>query len=154
MATSFKIRYSASVIPTEEVQLSDTSNVSYNINSNIDKALGGSFQITAGTSSNSVRYKEYLTTTSAVALNHSTIFNAAITFGFLFIKIASAGSTGTPDCSISLDSGTHIWIKLQGVGDCIMIPLGGTDQLGSSVVQVSSSGATTVANLEIIGTSV
>ena len=97
MASSFKLRYNVSVTPVEEVTLADGSDVSYNINSNVDKILGGSSSRTIGSTAALVKYKSsYTTTTSGVALSDATILNNATIFTLLFIKIISAGSTGTP----------------------------------------------------------
>lgn len=151
MATNFKLRISGSVIPTEEVVLTDGSTVSYNIHSTIDKILGGSITKDYGTASTEVIYDTYLTTTSGVLLSNPAILNSNPTIGFLFIKIVSAGSSGTPDCYISIDSVPNYNIRLVGVGDFCMIPFDdATYTLTAGDIRVISSASTTVANIEIL----
>jgi len=150
VATSFKFRYSGQVVPTEEVTLSDGSDVSYNINSNLDKVFGSSTIKTIGTTSTKVLYDTYLTTTSPVALSHSTILNEVGVMSFLYIKIVSAGSSGTPDVAgkfYTVDPVVDGYpFSLSGVGDFIIIPL----LMSTASVSIYSTGATTVANVEIL----
>ena len=151
MATNFKLRISGSVVPTEEVALADTTTVSYNIHSTIDKTLGSSITKDYGTASTEVLYDTYLTTTAGVVLSHSTILNSDPTVGFLFMKIISAGSSGTPECSIAIDATPNYSIRLTGVGDFCMIPFDDNIySINASGITVISSGATTVANIEIL----
>ena len=150
MATSFKFRYSASIIPTEEVTLDDGTDISYNINSNLDKTFGSSYTKTIGTVSSKVVTDTYLTTTSPVALSHSTILNSGVGLAFLFIKIVSAGSSGTPDLILKVNSQdpvTYGYVAaLSGVGDFYLSPM----IYDPDNIEIYSSGATTVANIEIL----
>ena len=147
MATSFKFRYSGSVVPTEEVTLSDGTDVSYNINSNLDKVFGSSATQTIGTDAAKVVTKSYLTTASPVAMSHSTILNATTGLTFMFIKIVSAGSTETPQVEIIFAGTSGTTTILSGVGAfCIMPGLFAP----ASVTIGSASGATYVANIEIL----
>lgn len=152
MATDFRLIYSGSVTPIEAVTLSDAVDVSRVINSNVDKVLASTIEKSFGSAATEIRYKSsYTTTTSGVALSHSTILNASVSVGFLFIKITGAGSSGTPDCSIAIDGGTNYSIKLSGIGDFCMIPLDDNIYgVPTTEVLLISSGATTVADVEII----
>lgn len=152
MATNYKIRYSGSAIPTEEVALADGTTISYNIHSNIDKILGSSITKDFGTASTEVLYDTYLTTTTPVALSAAAILNSTPDMGFLFMKIVSAGSSGTPDVLMSIDGATATQsIMLKGVGDFLMIPFADNIlTITASSIKISSSGATEVANVEIL----
>lgn len=152
MAT-FKIEYRGFLVPKETTTLSDGSETITSINSNIDKVFGSSIEKSFGTSSANVKYKEYLTTTSGVLLSHSSIFNSSPNIKFLFIRIVSAGSSGTPNCIVAFDSTPNYFIKLSGVNDFCMIPLddgGGIYALTAGDIRIMSEGSTTVANIEII----
>lgn len=151
--SSFKIQYNGSIIPKEVTTLSDGADDVTTLNSNIDKILGGSIEKSFGSSSTNVRYKEYLTTTSGVLLSNASIFNSSPNIKFLFIRIASAGSSGTPNCLIAFDSTPNYSIKLSGVNDFCIIPLddsGGIYSLTAGDIRILSEGSTTVANVEIM----
>lgn len=151
MATNFKLRYSGRVIPTEEVALADGTTISYNVHSTIDKILGSSITKDYGTASTEVIYDTYLTTTSGVALSAAAILNTNPTVGFLFIKIASAGSTGTPYVNIAMDITPNYRIALEGVGDFCMIPFDtNLNAITASEITIMSPSASTVANIEIL----
>jgi hypothetical protein len=147
MATSYKLRYSGQVIPTEEVTLDDGSDVSYNINSNLDKIFGSSQILTIGTSSAKVVTKDYLTTTGAVAMSDATILNTSTGLVFIFIKIVSAGSSSTPQVEIAFSGTSGTTIVLAGVGSFCIMP--GLFAPGSVTIS-SVAGATYVANVEIL----
>ncbi len=151
MASNFKLRLSGSVVPTEEVVLADTSTVSYNIHSTIDKILGSSITKDFGTASTEILYDTYLTTTTPVALSAATILNSDPDMGFLFMKIVSAGSSGTPDVLVSIDALGTQSIMLKGVGDFCMIPFADNiNTITAASIKLSSSVSTTVANIEIL----
>ena len=145
----FKIRRSASLTPIETITLADTTTTADFLHSTIDKSVGSTITETFGTSATDVKYKAYLTTTSGVALSNATIFNGTGAVTFVFIRIVSAGSSGTPDVSVSFDGGINNPIGLSGVGDFCILPLK-WDNLDLSNIYIASSGATTVANVEIM----
>ena len=145
MATSFKFRYSGSVVPTEEVTLDDGTDVSYNINSNLDKTFGSSFTRTIGAASSKVATATYLTTTDAVALSDATILNSGTALVFLFVRIVSAGSTGTPEVGIAFTGGTG-GILLTGVGDFCILPC----FFDPDNVTIVATTAAQVANIELL----
>lgn len=155
---NYKITYKGNVIATEtnpydiyinSVQTNDVDDTITTINSNVGKVVGGNTTIDLSTVATDTRYIDYDTTTSFA--NISTILGGIATRGvyFLFVKIASQLGASTPDCSITLDNGTSTVILLTGLNDFAIIPLNGvlTD---STKVAFKSSGAATLASLEII----
>lgn len=149
--SDFLIRYSANVIPIERTTLADTTTTVDDVHSTIDKVLGSTITKNYGTAATEVIYDTYLTTTSGVALSHSTILNSNPTVGFLFIKILSAGSSGTPDCFIGVDAVVNYRIKLSGVGDFCVIPFDDNIwAITAAEISLISSAASTVANIEIL----
>lgn len=153
MATDFKLRYSGSVSPLEVVTLSDGVDAVRVINSNIDKSLSSTIEKSYGSVSTEIKYKaSYLTTITGVALSHSSILNSSADMGFLFIKISSAGSSGTPECYVSLDGGSTYRIRLLGTGDFCIIPFDLDAQMPpqTSDCYVKSGSATTAAYIEVL----
>jgi len=149
--SSFLIRYSANIVPIERTTLADTTTTVDDVHSTIDKVLGSTITKDFGTAATEVIYDTYLTTTSGVVLSHSTILNTNPSVGFLFVKIVSAGSSGTPDCSIAIDAIPNYSIKLSGVGDFCVIPFDDNIYgITASGITIISSGAATVANIEIL----
>lgn len=145
MATTFKINYSASATPIEEIQATDTNNVARIIHSSIDKSIGGSKEISCSTASTNVAYKDYTTTaTNTTTLN--AITSLTLTgLDFLMIKIREAGSSGTPNVTVEI--GDQIASKIIGVGDvCVLRPSGAA----GSTIEIFSSGATEVAKIDIL----
>lgn len=152
MPTDFRVNYKTTITPTETVTLSDGTDTVKAINSNIDKTLGAGIEKSYGSASTDIKYKdEYITTTLGVALSNVDILNSTADAFFLFIKISSAASSGTPDCYISIDDGTNYTIKLTGAGDFCVIPIDdGLGNVRTSNIYVRSSGATTVAKIEVL----
>jgi len=147
MASEFKIRHSFSVIPYETVEFTDTTQTCTKVHTSIDKAFTSTKEYITGTLSTSIRYKEtYLTTTSGVALSHSSIFNVSATIRLVYVKILSAGSTGTPDAFVQLGDEESVVVYLSGVGDSVVVPVFGS----TNSIRILSSGATTVANVELL----
>jgi len=145
MATTFKINYSASATPIEEIQATDTNNVARIIHSSIDKSIGGSKEISCSTTSTNVAYKDYTTTaTNTTTIN--AITSLTLTgLDFLMVKIREAGSSGTPDVTVEI--GDQIASKIIGVGDvCVLRPSGAA----GSTIEIFSSGATEVAKVDIL----
>ena len=123
MATRFKIQYSGHVSPIEVIEATDASNLATIIHSSIDTSFGGSKELTCGTTSTQVAYKEYTTTTSLVAFEHSTIFNSgSISCDFLFVKIKENVSASS-DAIISFGDDDYEAIHLLGLGDFAMLPV-------------------------------
>tara|TARA_R100001244_G_C5171601_1_gene131724 strand:+ start:7956 stop:8411 length:456 start_codon:yes stop_codon:yes gene_type:complete len=147
MATREKINYRASVIPREEVDLADGSDISYNVHSQVDTTPSSDI---LKTYTDGVGYKNTIaTTTSFVGLNSMSLTNAPSEVAFLFIKIISAASSSTPDVRMLFDgASTQNEIKLRGVGDFCVIPLQGSVLIAE--VKLKSSGSTTIANIEIL----
>jgi hypothetical protein len=144
MADKFLVRYAASALPIEQLEATDTSQSSRIVHSSIDKNLAGSGEADCGATASNVRYKDYTTTTSDVHLN--TIMSATLTgIDLVFVKIREAGSTGTPDCTITF--GTQIVSKLTKVDDCVLIR---PSALAGSSLKFKSSGATEVAKIDIM----
>jgi len=145
---NFSIQYSAHCTPIEELEATDSSNKARLVHSSIDKSVGGSGEFSCATTATNIKYKEAPTTSSAVALNDASLINTFTGCDFLMIKIKSAASTGTPDCDVQLtSSGTPSISLLSGVGDVILLRPKGNSLAD---ISVKSSGATTIANLEIL----
>ena len=64
----------------------------------------------------------------------------------VYVKILSAGSTGTPDVFIQLGDEETVIVYLTGVGDAVALPIYGN----TNSIKILSSGATTVANVELL----
>lgn len=149
MADSFKIKYSSRVVPIESLETADGT-LDRRIHSNIDKFLGGSNEMTFSATSTKVNYKDYTTTTSSVDLEDSTIFNDAnIQLDFWYMAIREAASTGTPDVIVGITGVSTSFIKLQNVGDFLIIPTIGSDFAGNAI-SLRSSGSTTLAKVDIL----
>jgi|SRR5690606_5210714 len=142
----FKINYSAQAVPIEETALTDTNQTIRAIHSSIDKTVGGQIEKSFGeASTNVVRSLYTTTTTGADSEDYSS--SAPQGFGTVVITILSAASSSTPDVQVSLDSGSSYPIKLEGVGDFVVLQLFG---IGGQEMLIKSSGSTTVANTEIL----
>jgi hypothetical protein len=147
MASEFKIVYNFGLRPLETVEFTDTTQKCTKVHTTIDKTFSNTKEYITGTTSTSIRYKEtYLTTTSAVTLSHSSIFNVSTLIRMLYVKILSAGSSGTPDAFIQLGNEETVVVYLSGVGDAVALPIYGN----TNSIKILSSGATTVANVEIL----
>tara|TARA_R100000234_G_C4918072_1_gene142885 strand:+ start:59 stop:523 length:465 start_codon:yes stop_codon:yes gene_type:complete len=149
MADSFKIKYSSRVVPIESLEAVDGT-LDRRIHSNIDKFLGGSNEMTFSATSSKVNYKDYTTTTGYVSLEHSTIFDDAnLDIDFWYMGIREAASTGTPDVQINITGVSISFMKLQGVGDFLIIPMIASDFPGNAIT-IRSTGSTTLAKLDIL----
>lgn len=146
MASSFTLRYNSNVIPYEIVTLADGTTTIKSIHSIIDKGIGGSNEKVIGDTSTFIKYKAYTTTITGVAFTDSTILNTTGSLNFLAVKIVSAASSSTPQVEISID-GTNYDIVLYGIGDMCVVPINPTDMAN---IKIKSSGATTLANIEIM----
>lgn len=145
MATTFKINYSASATPIEEIQATDTSNTARIVHSSIDKSIGGSKEISCSTTSTNVAYKDYTTTATATTTLDAITSLTLTGLDFLMVKIREAGSSGTPDVTVEI--GGQIASKIIGVGDvCVLRPSGAA----GNTIEIFSSGATTVAKVDIL----
>lgn len=146
MATNFKLNYMASITPIESVTLSDGSETTDSVNSNIDKIISSGISKTIGTAKTNIGYGIGVTTASGIDMTNWTLDNIPTTIKFLFIRIVSAASSGTPDAYISLDADVSYPIILTGVGDLTIIPM---SVIPTDILRKSSS-ATTIANIEVI----
>jgi len=145
MAT-FKLAISGNVTPIELNTLADGTTVVREVNSTIDKILSSSIEKTYGTDNKVNAYVAYATKTTAEALE--TIVPTDLSFiSFIFIKIVSAVSSGTPDVAISVDNDVTYPINLLGIGDFAILPLNG---FAPTNIHVKSSGSAARANVEII----
>ena len=142
---NFSIQYSAHCTPIEELEATDSSNKARLVHSSIDKSVGGSGEFSCATTATNIKYKKSATTDEAVALNHASHIGTFAGCDFLMIKIESAASTGTPDVDVKL-GGASISL-LSGGGDVILLRPKGYNL---SSIQVLSSSATTIANIEIL----
>lgn len=145
MVTTYKSEYAVNLIPLELTALTDTNDTAETINSNVDKILSGN-STTGGSSTNAhATYLEHLTLITEEVI--PTICSNTSTLPILlFVKIASAGSTGTPNAMISID-GTNFDILLTGINDFCLIPLNPTMTIAN--LKIKSSQANAVANVEI-----
>ena len=148
-----RLEYSGSVTPIETLAGNDTNNVADIIHSRVDTALGGNVSRNLSSVTTISYDASLLTTTSKVDINFSVgdydglTGNSNANIDFLFIKIISAASTGTPDCTIEIRSVDLI--ELKGVGDFCILPLKTYDN-GTYRLAVQSSGATTVCNIAVL----
>jgi len=165
-----KMNYSVVIEPIESTVIAG-SEAYRNIHGDIDKAVGSRVQKSVGTGTDSVvdsgsnqaidsssdtvvtgvsdhvTYISSVTTTSGLSIEDVQYYSKNMgTLNALFIAILSAGSTGTPDVLMSID-GTNYEYSLSGAGDWMMIPLKSID---AANVKLKSSGATTVANVDIV----
>lgn len=146
--SEYLIRRSISLKPIERITLVDTTTTADFVHSTIDKTLASTIIESFGTTVTDIKYKAYLTTTNDVALSAATIFNVTGAVTFVFIRIVSAGSSGTPNVSVTFNSIDHP-IGLSGAEDFCALPLKWDNQ-DLSNIKIASSGATTVANVEIM----
>ena len=147
MATTFKIQYAASATPIESTQLTDSNNVATSVHSSIDKSIGGGKEISCGSTATDVAYVDYTTITTATTTLNAALGGTITAIDFLMIKIREAGSTGTPDVTFRLGSGDTSPHVLSGVGDVMLLKPSGWD---GADYEIFSSGATTVAKLDIL----
>ena len=128
MASRWKLQYSVNVTPIEEVELSgyhavnSPNEISRNIHSGIDKAVGGSVEyLTTGDSSNNIKYANILTTTSFVPLEN-TLGDLGSTTTIVYMRITGAGTGATaPELEVSIDSGSNTTYHMAGIGDQMLL---------------------------------
>ena len=149
MADSFKIQYSARVAPIEEVESADGGKIRI-VHSSIDKVFGGSNEVNFSSTSSKVNYKDYTTTTGAVNLEHSTIFNDAnIELDFLYMGIREAAADSTPNLNVTVSGVSAPFIELEGVGDFCIIPFKNNNFPGQAI-SINSSTSSTLAKVDIL----
>jgi hypothetical protein len=149
MADKFLIQYSASSTPIEQLEATDTTQSVRIVHSSIDKSIGGNREVACGGTAANVIYKDYKTTNAAVLMSDATIINTFAGAEFLMIKIRSAASTGTPDCTVEISNGVQ-WVetcKLKKAEDVMMLPL---TNKNLAEIRLISSSATRIANLDIL----
>ena len=148
MASNFKVNFRASVIPIEEIEMTDTSQTLSGIHSSIDKMFSGGQTVTMSQTATDVGFVDYLTTTTGVNFDSLSFSGIPQGIKFIFIKIVSAGSSGTPNVQLSLDGGSSYPLYLTSVNDCLMVRSDGS--LTALDIYIKSSGATTTANTSIL----
>lgn len=150
MADSFSIKFNIYAIPLETVEMTDTTQSLTGVHSSIDRTFGGGMAANCGAVAANVGFVDYATTTGGVLLGSMGFTGLPQGITFIFIKINSAISTGTPDVFISLDAGTPVYsVSLSGVGDCLLI----RSSLGSLTGQdilIKSSASAARANISIL----
>jgi len=146
ISAKYYFSYSASATPIEEIlgnnddSGTDGSRI---VHSDVDKSVGGSLEIEAGTGASNAKLITMTTTTSLVTLASYTNVD------FLILKIVSAADTGIPNCELSFTVGLadQVVSKLIGVGDvCLLRPQG----INLNILKVKSSSSSTLANIEIL----
>ena len=147
MATTFKINYSASATPIEEIQATDTSNTARIVHSSIDKSIGGSKEISCASTATNVAYVDYTTSQTVTTTLSDALGGAKTGIDFLMIKIREAGSSGTPDVTLRLGTGDTSPHKLSGVGDVMLLR---PSAWASADFEIFSSGATAIAKVDIL----
>lgn len=140
----FKLKLSGSVIPIEEVTLSDGQDKVTALNSNIDRIFASSLVKSFSTTATNVQFRNYTTTDSFVYAD-DLFNNLPQTISFLFIRIKSKASSSDPDCRVTLTGGTTE-IYLSGVNDFCIVGVN-TDAL---TLGIKSSNSNTLANIEIL----
>ena len=149
MADTFAIQYSGKATPIEEVEALDGTKTRM-VHSSIDKVLGGYNEVSFSSTSTKVNYKDYTTTTSAVSLEHSTIFNDAnLELDFWYMSIREAAGSGTPDVNVIVSGVTAAFIELQGVGDFLIIPFKNNNFPGHAIT-LNSTSSSTLAKVDIL----
>lgn len=119
MADTFYVNFSASATPIEEMEATDSSQKARVVHSSIDKTIGGGKEITAGTTSTDVGFKDYTTTVNDATLN--VISGLTLTnIDFLMIKIREAVDSDG-DCDAIITIGSQVSSKLIKVGDVILL---------------------------------
>lgn len=152
--STYSVKLRGVATPLEIPTLVDGSDVMRAIHSNIDKKLYGLKELTSTLvtinsdedSDKQVAYKSYTTTTSGVVLEYNIITHGLGSLNLLVISITAAGSTGVPDCQISVD-GANYDQTIQGVGDCAIIRLADVE---ANLIKLKSSGATKLAVVDIL----
>lgn len=152
--TTYRIRLAGTGAPLEIAELVDGTEVSRNIHSSIGRKLHGLLDLAGGltsidgtdTATKELRYIQYTTTTVEAILEYAITSEGLGAVTALIVAIVEAGSTGTPDCLISLD-GTNFIYSLSGVGDHIIARL---DDLAGNTIKFKSSGATELAIVDIL----
>lgn len=141
-----EIRYATYIAPLEKNVFADGSDELRVPHSDLDRSYGSKDTIIAASGDEALAHHTYLTTTSGVSIEAGAgICGDSVVFAIFIIE--SAGSTGTPDCEISLDGGANWDEKLVGVGDVTIMQI---DSIDADTIQVRSTGATTVANIRIL----
>jgi hypothetical protein len=146
MATNYKLQYSTSATPIEEVELAGydaataPNDIARMIHSNVEKSVGGTLEVSCGSGADNIGYTEY--TTTAIPVDLDTITGKTLTgVDVLFVKIYGKTTDANQDCVISLDSDATYPIKLSGVGDSCLLRLDGL--AGSAVINIKSSASST-----------
>ena len=152
--STYSIKLRGIGVPLEIPTLVDGSDVKRAIHSSIDRKLYGlkgltSTLVTINSDEDSdkqVAYISYTTTTAGVELEIDIIPHGLGTVDVLVIAITAAGSTGTPDCEISVD-GVNYDQTIQGVGDFVILRLA---DIEGNVIKLKSSGATKLAVVDVL----
>lgn len=152
--TTYSVKLRGIATPLEIPTLVDGSDVMRAIHSSIDRKLYGLNEVTSALdtinsdedSGKRVGYASYTTTTSGVELEIDIIPHGLGVVTLLVVSITAAGSTGTPDCSITVD-GTNYEQTIQGVGDFIICKLA---DIEGNVIKLKSSGATELAVVDVL----
>ena len=120
MATTFKINYSASATPIEEIQATDTSNTARIVHSSIDKSIGGSKEISCASTATNVAYVDYTTSQTNTTTLSDALGGAKTGIDFLMIKIREAVDSDG-DCDAIITIGSQVSSKLIKVGDVVLL---------------------------------
>lgn len=152
--TTYSVKMRGIATPLEIPELVDGSSVRRAIHSSIDRKLSGLDEVvtTLDTvdsdedSGKQVGYGSYVTTTAAVELEINIVPHGLGTVTLLVIAITAAGSTGTPDCQISVD-GVNYDQTIQGIGDFVISKLA---DIEGNVIKLKSSGATKLAIVDVL----
>ena len=143
----YRIRLASTVTP---IEIDDGRHIHSNINAKLHGLLdlaGESTTIDGTiTSTKDLYYKQYTTTTVEAILEYELSVHGLGAINSLVLSIVEAGSTGTPDCMISID-GTNFEFLLSGVGDHIVFKLA---DIAGNVIKIKSSGATELAVIDIL----
>jgi len=157
MAT-FTMDYSVNIVPKETNTLSDGADTVVTIDSNIDKIIGSSILSKAlGTDATRIKYDATYTTTTTTSTGWNSIIGSSPSnvVKFLFMRIISAGSSGTPTVHVVFDDGvnpSNQLAYLSGVGDWFLLPINANEgaTYTSDEFKVYSPSAATVANVETL----
>jgi len=157
MAT-FTADYAVNITPKETTLLSDGVDTVITVNSNIDKVLGSAISGKSwGTDAAKIKYDATYTTTTTTTTGWNSIIGSSPTaiVTFLFMRIISAASSGTPNVTVNYDDGVTDAFQiayLSGVGDCFLLPLNSNEARAYATAnfKVYSTGATSIANVETL----